>query len=105
MDRIGFDILTKKELEVLALWACNQSVKESAKCLTLSDRTIEHYRDRIRCKFQVMSSNELLFSLLFHEDYHDLINAGKQLLLNKKNKEYLFVSKDNTDMWSIHSTI
>lgn len=74
--------LTQKEYLVLALWTCNQTVKQCAKYLALSDRTIENYRDRIRCKLGVLSSDELMHNLLLTDDYPKLIDDGRKYLLS-----------------------
>jgi DNA-binding CsgD family transcriptional regulator len=73
---------SEKEQLVLALWACNQSIKESAKYLKISERTIDYYRGRLKCRFGARSSNELIRKIIMMDEYETLIRLGRNLLIN-----------------------
>lgn len=77
----GILLGSKKEELVLALWACNQTVKESARYLKVSERTVDYYRGRLKCRFGAVSSNELIKKLIMMEDYENLIREGRNFLL------------------------
>lgn len=53
------DALNEREQDVLALWFCGQTAKESALVLNKSSRTVEYYRDRIKLKLGVGRLPEL----------------------------------------------
>lgn len=93
--------LKEKEYIVLALWTCNQSVKQCAKYLNLSDRTVENYRDRIRCKFGALSSDELIDDLLFTEDYQKLIDDGRKFIFSHKKNECRFMPQQSLKQQNI----
>ncbi|MDB6096046.1 MAG: putative two component response regulator protein containing GerE domain [Francisellaceae bacterium] len=52
--------LTDREITILSLWLCGVSIKETAKQLgNISLRTIENYRDNIKCKLNVHTKAQL----------------------------------------------
>ncbi len=53
-------LLTNRELEVFELIGRGKSVKEIAKVMALSPKTVETYRDRLRKKLNVASSAQLM---------------------------------------------
>jgi len=91
MNNFCFTSLTQKELLILALWACSQTVKESAKHLNLSDRTVNYYRGRLRCMLNARSSNEVISKLIMMDDYEALIRFGKMFLTKTASPEVLIL--------------
>jgi DNA-binding CsgD family transcriptional regulator len=77
-------INNEKEKFVLALWACSQTVKESAKYLKMSARSVNYYRGRLRCKLGANTSTEVISHIVLSDEYETLIKLGKHLLLNAK---------------------
>jgi DNA-binding CsgD family transcriptional regulator len=71
----------EKEKQVLALWACSQTVKESAKHLGISVRSVNYYRGRLKCRLGVNSSNEFISQIIFMKDFESLLRLGKEYLL------------------------
>lgn len=55
-----FACLSKREIEITKQIAAGNSVKEAARCLDISPRTVEHHRSNIIEKLQVNGVNELL---------------------------------------------
>lgn len=51
---------TKKQLEALKLFVHGNTIKETAKILMLSPRTVEHYLDNIRNKIGIKKKAEIL---------------------------------------------
>ncbi|MFI4956544.1 MAG: helix-turn-helix transcriptional regulator [Gammaproteobacteria bacterium] len=74
-------LCNEKEQLVLALWACSQSIKESARQLKISERTVDYYRGRLKCRFGVHSSNELIRKIIMMDEYESLIRLGRNLLI------------------------
>jgi DNA-binding CsgD family transcriptional regulator len=60
------DILSERELEVLRLLAQGKSHKEAASALTISEKTVETYRSRIRLKLGLSSLVELVHYAIRH---------------------------------------
>ncbi len=58
--------LSGREFEVLALLAQGQSVKNIARSLTLSIKTVSTYRARLLDKLQLMTTAELIRYALDH---------------------------------------
>lgn len=81
MSIIKFTELSQNEQFVLALWACGQTIKESARYLNLSERTIDYYRGRLKCMLNANSSNEVISKLIMMDDYEALIALGKKYLV------------------------
>lgn len=88
MKELRISVLTKKELDVLALWLCGQTAKQSASYLGKSHRTIESHRERIKCKLGIYRSSELRQKAITTHEYSLVLEQGLQLL--NKSKE-LFV--------------
>jgi len=55
----AFSVLTARECEVLQLLAEGKTIKETASCLRLSEKTIEKHRQRITEKLGIFSIAEL----------------------------------------------
>jgi DNA-binding CsgD family transcriptional regulator len=60
------DILSERELEVLSLLAQGKSHKEVASALTISEKTVETYRSRIKLKLGLNSLVELVHYAIRH---------------------------------------
>lgn len=84
MSNINLSGLSQNEQLVLALWACSQSIKESARYLNLSERTIDYYRSRLRCRLNARTSNEMITKLIMMDDYEALVHMGKVFLVESK---------------------
>lgn len=82
MNMVRFN--NEKEIFVLALWACSQTVKESAKYLQISVRSVNYYRGRLRCKLGAHTSTEMISQLVLTDEYETLIRLGKELLLKAR---------------------
>lgn len=80
--QVDFGCLNTKERAILALWICGESAKQSSRYLNFSYRTVEHYRDKIRCKFGVMSTEELRRQVLLSDQFELVMQLARQLLLN-----------------------
>lgn len=80
MNSFNLSSLNQKQLLILALWACGQTVKESATHLNSSQRTINYYRGRLRCMLHANSSNEVIRKLIMMDEYESLIRLGKMYL-------------------------
>lgn len=80
MNNFELTSLNQKELLILALWACSQTVKETARHLKFSERAINYYRGRLRCMFNANSSNEVISKLIRMDEYESLIRLGKTCL-------------------------
>lgn len=63
---LPFDILSKRELEVLSLLALGSSNKEVAAALAISVKTVETYRSRIKLKLGLNSLVELVHYAIRH---------------------------------------
>jgi len=74
----------EKEKFVLALWACSQTVKESARYLKMSVRSVNYYRGRLRCKLGANTSTEVISQLVLSDEYEALIRLGKNLLIKAR---------------------
>jgi len=74
----------EKEKFVLALWACSQTVKESAKYLKISVRSVNYYRGRLRCKLGANTSTEVISQIVLSDEYEALIQLGKNLLISAR---------------------
>lgn len=70
------------EKSVLALWACSFTVKDTAKCLRMSTRAVNYYRSKLRLRFGVSKSSELINKMILMDDYEEVIELGKQLYLH-----------------------
>lgn len=82
MNSFNLSSLDQKQLLILALWACGQTVKESARHLKISERGVNYYRGRLRCMLNAHSSNEVISKLIMMDDYESLIRLGKKYLTN-----------------------
>jgi DNA-binding CsgD family transcriptional regulator len=80
MNTIRFN--NEKEIFVLALWACSQTVKESARYLKMSVRSVNYYRGRLRCKLGANTSTEVIRKIVLSDEYEALIRLGKNLLMS-----------------------
>jgi DNA-binding CsgD family transcriptional regulator len=60
------DVLSDRELEVLSLLAQGKSNKEVASALTISEKTVETYRSRIKLKLGLNSLVELVHYAIRH---------------------------------------
>ena len=61
--------LTTRELQILDMIGRGMSTRETALALTLSIKTVESHRQRIRSKLHLDSGSHLLrFAVLFHSD-------------------------------------
>lgn len=58
--RLAFDRLTDRELEIFELLGQGRTVKQIARMLHLSGKTVEAHREHIKDKLDVKSSTELL---------------------------------------------
>jgi DNA-binding CsgD family transcriptional regulator len=81
MRGLKLEELRHNEQLVLAFWACGQTIKESARYLNLSERTIDYYRGRLKCMLNANSSNEVISRLIMMDDYEVLIALGKKYLV------------------------
>jgi len=81
MSNLVFSALSETEQLVLAFWACGQTIKETARYLNLSERTIDYYRGRLKCMLNANSSNEVISRLIMMDDYEALIALGKKHLV------------------------
>lgn len=85
MDINSLDNETEKQ--VLALWACSQTAKESARYLGISVRSVNYYREKLRCRLGVHTSNQLINRIIFMENFESLIRIGKEYLLDNKKAQ------------------
>jgi len=58
--KISSMLLTYREIECLGLWLNGYSIKESAYCLGLSQKTVEAYRKNIKDKMGVYHKSQLI---------------------------------------------
>ena len=71
--------LTNRELTILSMWLCGISIKETARKLGgISLRTIESYRDNIKCKLNVHNKAQLIDLIREKGLLEFLINFGGQ---------------------------
>lgn len=86
---VKISTLSVKEKNVLALWVCGQTAKQSGIYLQRSSRTIEYYRERIKCKFGIYRISELYPIIMRNSEFEILIQEAKELMINaaKKNKD------------------
>lgn len=79
--------LTTIEYSVLALWFCSQTAKQTAVYLKKSNRTIEYYRERIKCKLGIYCASELHKLNLPNETFIEILQHGRNLIHSQiKNK-------------------
>jgi len=86
MLKIGPLTLSDNEQCILALWACSQTIKDTARCFKMSIRAVNYYRGRLRCKLGAAQSSEVIVHLVLLEEYESLIRQGRELIINYHQK-------------------
>jgi DNA-binding NarL/FixJ family response regulator len=74
------DMLTEQEKNILALWICGQTAKQSGSFLGRSNRTIEFHRDKIKCKLGVYRSSDLRNKIMSSLEFNSILQIGLNLL-------------------------
>lgn len=64
INSISIDVLTKREREIFELIGEGFNTKKIASSLCISTNTVDTYRDRIKKKLNLKSSNELVFNAI-----------------------------------------
>jgi DNA-binding CsgD family transcriptional regulator/predicted ester cyclase len=76
--------LTNREMSVASLWFSGYSVKESARVLQLSPRTVDEYRRRIKDTMNVVNKKNL-YAFFRDKNALDLfLDFSEQLIISKK---------------------
>jgi DNA-binding CsgD family transcriptional regulator len=86
MLKIGPLTLSDNEQSILALWACSQTIKDTARCLAMSIRAVNYYRGRLRCKLGACASSEVISHLVLMDEYESLIRFGRKLIIDYQQK-------------------
>ena len=82
--------LTRMEYAVLSLWLCSRTAKQTGIYLIKSGRTIEYYRERIKCKFGIYCASELHKITLPNEAFTEMLQHGRKLMHNHLKEKKTF---------------
>lgn len=77
--------LTHRELECLSLWLSGYSIKESAYCLKISQKSIEAYRKHIKDKMGVYHKYQLIDMMQAKGVFHLFLALAKLIQQKSKN--------------------
>lgn len=78
---ISHGMLNETEKNVLALWACQQSIKQTAKCLFATPHQITYARCILSSKFGVASIDEMPERIKELKDYDAWVLMGQNLMV------------------------
>jgi DNA-binding CsgD family transcriptional regulator len=85
LNKISGNLLTNKEIQCLALWLSGYSIKETAYCLNISQKSIEAYRTHIKDKMKVYHKFQLM-DLMESKGALSLFLAVAKIIREKSKK-------------------